>query len=101
MKKTFLILGIIFGLLLIALIAIPFLYKDKIVELTKREANKNLEATLDFRSIGLNLFENSPNFTLNIDDLTLVNKAPFAGDTLLVRANFQTTSISKASLAAK
>ena len=91
MKKAMLIFGIIFGLFLIALVAVPFIYKDKIVDIVKREANKNLEATLDFRSIDLNLFENFPNFTLNLTDLTLVNKAPFAGDTLLALDNFQTT----------
>ncbi len=78
-------------LLIITLIIVPLLFKDQIIELVKKEANKNINATLDFREIGLDLFSNFPNFTLKIKDLSIINHEPFAGDTLAGINSFETT----------
>ena len=91
MKKFFIIFGIIVVFLLIALITIPLIFKPQLVELVKKEANKNINATLNFERIGLNLFQNFPNFTLNIKQLTVTNKTPFEGDTLVQISSFKTT----------
>jgi len=91
MKKIFLIAGIVLGLLLIGLILLPIFYKDKIVALVKKEANENLNAKLEFADLGLNLLRNFPDFTLNLKNLTVVNNPPFAGDTLISLANFETS----------
>ncbi len=40
--------GITFLLLLILVIAAPFLFKDKLVQLVKDEANSSLNAKVDF-----------------------------------------------------
>jgi hypothetical protein len=90
-KKILIIAAAVVGLLLIALILIPIFYKDKIVELVKKEANKQLNAKLEFEDIGLSLFRNFPDFTLSIKNLTIINNPPFAGDTLIALANFATT----------
>ncbi|UCE06052.1 MAG: hypothetical protein JSW07_21095, partial [bacterium] len=91
MKKFFTIFGIIVVFLLIALITIPLIFKSQLIELVKKEANKNINATLNFEGIGLNLFQNFPNFTLNIKQLTVTNKAPFERDTLVQISSFKTT----------
>jgi hypothetical protein len=91
MKKILIILGAALALILIVLILIPVFYKDKIVELVKTEANKNLNAKLEFADLGLSLLKNFPNATLAIDKLVIINNPPFAGDTLVALENFTTT----------
>ncbi|NUM68873.1 AsmA family protein, partial [candidate division KSB1 bacterium] len=91
MKKLLLIAGLALAVVVLALIAIPIFFKDDIVALIKREANKNLNATLEFEDLGLNLFQNFPALTVNLEKLSLVNRAPFAGDTLVALKNFETS----------
>jgi len=82
-RKTYVIIFGIIVFLIIALIALPFVFKSKIVETLKLEVNKSLNATVDFNeNIGLNLFTNFPNLHLKIRDVSVANKAPFLGDTL-------------------
>ena len=82
MKKTIKIIGIIVVIFIALLIILPFFFKGQIADLVKKEANKNINATLDFKDVGLNLFSHFPNLSLSLDGLTIVNKAPFEGDTL-------------------
>jgi len=91
MKKPLIILGAALSALLIALILIPIFYKDKIVELVKTEANKNLNARLEFDDLSLSLLKNFPNVTLEIEKLVMINNPPFAGDTLVALEKFATT----------
>jgi hypothetical protein len=90
-KKILIIAAAIAGLVLIALILIPIFYKDKVMALIKKEANKQLNAKLEFEDLGLSLFRNFPDFTLSIKNLTIINNPPFAGDTLVALSNFATT----------
>jgi len=87
--KALKIIGIVIVVLVILMIAIPLLFTNQIAGIVKTEANKRLNATLNFESVGLNLFENFPNLTLNIDDLSIINKEPFQGDTLLRMDQFE------------
>lgn len=91
MKKLLLIAGLALAVVVLALLAIPVFFKGDIVALIKREANKNLNATLEFEDLGLNLFQNFPALTVNLEKLSLVNHAPFAGDTLVALKNFETS----------
>ncbi|WP_299016495.1 AsmA-like C-terminal region-containing protein [uncultured Polaribacter sp.] len=69
-------------LLVIGLVSIPFLFKDKIVAMIKSTANNNINATLSFKETDLSLFRDFPNASLRINDIAIINKAPFLGDTL-------------------
>ena len=84
-------MGIVAFLFLTAMIVVPLVFKPQLVALIKKEANKEINATLDFESIGLNLFTNFPNVSLNINHLTLINKSPFKGDTLAHISTFKST----------
>jgi hypothetical protein len=44
--------------------------------------NDKVDATVSFTEADLSLFANFPN-TVNIQNLAIINKAPFAGDTLI------------------
>lgn len=89
MKKLIKIILAIIILLIAAMIIIPFFFKGEIAGLIKDQANKNLNAVINFDDIGLNMFQNFPDFTLSINNLSIVNKAPFEGDTLLSASSFE------------
>ncbi|AUC84199.1 AsmA family protein [Polaribacter sp. ALD11] len=72
----------IFLVLLIALISIPFLFKDKIVAMVSKTINNNINATVTFKETDLSLLRNFPLASLKVKDILVINKAPFLGDTL-------------------
>ena len=82
MKKIFKILGIIVLVILLAMVVLPFAFKGKIVETIKREANKSLNATLDFDGISLSLFRNFPDLSVGLKDLSVIGVGDFEQDTL-------------------
>lgn len=91
MKKFLIIAGIVIILFLAVLIIVPIAFKGQVVKLVKEEANKNITATLDFNDIGLSLIKHFPSMTLTVDQLIVLNKEPFAGDTLASLDEFQAT----------
>ncbi|MEJ2616522.1 MAG: AsmA family protein, partial [Ignavibacteriaceae bacterium] len=91
MKKFLKIIGIIFAVIIILMIVLPLFFKGEIEDIVKTEINKKINATLNFSGVGLNMFEHFPDFTLSIDNISVVNKAPFKGDTLLSANSFSTT----------
>ncbi|NTW23731.1 MAG: AsmA family protein [Lentimicrobium sp.] len=82
MKKTAKVSAIVLLAVVLALVAAPFIFKGKIIEAVKREANKSLNAKLDFEGVSLSLFRSFPDFSLRLDKLTLVGIDEFAKDTL-------------------
>ncbi|MBI3235023.1 MAG: AsmA family protein, partial [Bacteroidetes bacterium] len=92
MKKIIKWIFILVFLLLITIVALPFVFKGKIVELVKTEANKKLNATLYFdNDISLGLFKSFPNFNITVNNLSLANKGKFQGDTLISAKEFSAT----------
>ncbi len=83
MKKALTIAGIVVVVLIVAMIAIPFLFKDKIKTAVLNAANEKLNATVDIKDFGLNLFSNFPNATLSLNDASVVGVGDFQKDTLL------------------
>jgi len=82
MKTLFKILGIVIIILIAAVLLLPVIFKGKITELAKKEINNNLNAKVDFTGINLSLIKSFPNFNLGIDNLSVVGKELFEGDTL-------------------
>lgn len=82
MKLTLKILGILFVLILALMIVIPYFFRDRIVEKVKEEINNNLNAQVDFTGFNLSLFRSFPDFNFRLSGLSVINNAPFAGDTL-------------------
>jgi hypothetical protein len=74
--------GITLLVLIVFLIAAPFLFKDKIVSIVKEQANKNLNAKVDFGDFDLSLFSSFPDFRFRINDVRVVGINEFEGDTL-------------------
>ena len=74
--------SIIALLLIIAVVSIPILFKDKIVVMVTNTINNNINATVTFKDADLSLLKNFPLISLTVNDLAVANKAPFVGDTL-------------------
>ena len=83
LKKILKISGIVLLVLIIALISIPFIFKDKIQQMVVTSINQNLDATVAFEDVDLSLLKSFPKANVTINKLSIINKAPFAGDTLL------------------
>lgn len=83
MKKIYKIaLGII-AFFLVLLVSLPLLFQDKVMNLVKTTINNNVNAKVDFSDSNLSLIRNFPNATVQLYDLTVINNAPFEGDTLV------------------
>lgn len=89
MKKAFKIIGIVFLLLIVGLIAAPFLFKDKLIAIVKEEANKNLNAKVDFGAFDLTIIKSFPNFTFSIDKVSVIGINEFDKDTLVSLGNLE------------
>lgn len=83
MKKLFKFIAIFIVILLVILISVPFIFKGKIVAMVKEETNKSINAKVDFGDFDLSLIRNFPNFSLRVNNLSVINIAPFEGDTLI------------------
>src|SRR5690554_1173991 len=82
MKKALKIFGIIIGVLVLLLIAAPFLFKGSLEKMLKRTINENLNATVEWQELDLSLFSSFPDASLTLNNFSVTNKAPFLGDTL-------------------
>ena len=83
LKKVLKWSGISMLILLISLALLPFLFKDKIKSKIIESINKNVNATVALEDVRLNLFKSFPRATVTLDKISVINKAPFQGDTLV------------------
>ena len=82
-KKILKIVGIVLLLLIIAAFAIPYLFEDQIKAKIAKSINENLDAKVAFVDADLSLFKGFPQANVSITKLSVLNKAPFLGDTLV------------------
>ena len=82
-KKIALIFGGLLLLLTGSLFAIPYFFKDQIKTKIAQAINDKVDANVSFKDADLSLFKSFPNATVTLDSLVIINKAPFAGDTLV------------------
>jgi hypothetical protein len=82
-KKIFIIVGIFILLLLGTLFAAPYLFKEQIKTKIVQSVNENIDATISFDKVDLSFLKNFPKASITIEKLLIINKAPFAGDTLV------------------
>lgn len=82
-KKILKWTGITLLVLVILLAVTPFIFKDKIKSMIAKAINEQVDATVAFEDVSLSLFKSFPQANVTIDKLSIINKAPFAGDTLV------------------
>jgi vacuolar-type H+-ATPase subunit H len=91
MKIFIKFIGFLLLVLAVAIVAIPYFYRDQIAEIVKEEINKNVNATVDFGDFNLSLLRSFPHFNFQLQDLSVINKTPFEGDTLAYIPEFGLT----------
>lgn len=82
-KKILKITGIIILLLVLSLFAIPIFFQGAIKAKIAQAINEKVDAKVSFADADLSLFKSFPQANVTIDKLLIINKAPFAGDTLV------------------
>jgi hypothetical protein len=94
MKKFLKISGITIGVLLLAMLILPFLFKDKIKGIIDKQISKNINGKVWYNSesFSLSLFSHFPNLTVSLKDIGLMsNVEEFKGDTLFTTKEFSLT----------
>ncbi len=94
MKKFLKISGISIGVLLLAMLILPFLFKDKIKGIIDEQIKKNINGNVWYNaeSFSLSFFSHFPNLSVSINDIGLMsNVKEFKGDTLFAAKEFSLT----------
>lgn len=74
--------GISLLIIIVLLIASPFIFKDKIVSIVKEQANNNLNAKVDFGDFDLSILSSFPDFRFKINNVSVIGINEFKDDTL-------------------
>lgn len=82
-KKILKIVGIVLLFLVVAAFAVPYLFEDQIKAKIAKAINENVDAKVAFADADLSLFRSFPRANVSIEKLSIINKAPFEGDTLV------------------
>lgn len=93
MKKFFIILFTIIGLLLIAMAVAPVFFKDDIQKALDEQVSNNLNAKIYYSTddFSLSLFRSFPNLSVAIRNFGVVGVDKFESDTLLAVKTFDIT----------
>src|SRR5690606_32886860 len=83
MKKILKISTITIAVIVVLLLIAPFLFQGKIIKIVKQTVNENINAKFDFADANISLLRNFPNVSVGIDQMSIINNAPFEGDTLV------------------
>lgn len=81
-KKVLIGFVLFFALLIGALVASTFIFKDEINELVKQQINNELNATVDYKDYDLSILRSFPDFKFSLNDLIVIGQGAFEGDTL-------------------
>ncbi|MBQ4914052.1 AsmA-like C-terminal region-containing protein [Maribacter sp. MMG018] len=81
-KKILKIAGVLLLLVIGVLVAIPFFLEAKIGDILKNNVNNSVNADFDFSEASLSLIRSFPNAEVRLQDVSMINKQPFEGDTL-------------------
>lgn len=74
--------GGLVALLLLLLLAVPFLFRDRIEARVAAGIHESVNAQVAWERVGISLLRTFPNPSLRLDGLTVTGREPFEGDTL-------------------
>lgn len=85
MKKTIFVVLAIFAVLLVTLIAVPFIFKDKILARIDKEiaGAVNAQVYYDYDNISLSIFRSFPSVSATLEEFGVRGNPPFQNDTLV------------------
>ncbi len=83
MKKILRILAILFIVIIAALIIIPMIYKDELLEKTRKTLSEELDADVQFEDFGVGLFSSFPDLRISLEKLYVSGSGDYKSDTLV------------------
>lgn len=83
LKKILLIIGVLILLLVIAAIATPLLFSDKLKDLARQEMNNQLKAKSGFEDVSVSFFRHFPKISVGLQKLYITGPDQFTADTLV------------------
>ncbi|MBN1926866.1 MAG: AsmA family protein [Prolixibacteraceae bacterium] len=83
MKKLAIIFLFSFALLLVAIIAIPLIFKNDIQDIVLAKANETIDATIAYDRLSVSMFRSFPDVEATFKNVSLTGKNEFEGDTLV------------------
>lgn len=89
-RRIFKWTGITLLLVIVLLVLAPFIFKDKIVAIVKEQANKNLNAKVDFGDFDLSIISSFPDFRFKINRVSVIGINEFENDTLAYISELKT-----------
>lgn len=91
MNKFLKITGITLLILIVLLIALPFVFQSQIKGIVKNFINQNLNAHVEFSDVSLSLFRSFPQAHVEVSDLVITNFKPFEDETFATATNINFT----------
>ena len=91
MKKIVKYIGFTVLAILVLLIVIPIFFKDKVLKVVTDVAGNYVDADISIGNLDLSLLSNFPRATVVLDDVSVVGRKEFKGDTLAAFDNFELT----------
>ena len=77
------------GALLLLLVVLPFLFRDRIAGRARTEIAQSVNAQVRWTGVGLSLLRDFPDVTLRLDGLSVTGVERFRGDTLVAMRQFR------------
>ncbi|MDB9983961.1 AsmA family protein [bacterium] len=97
MKKIFKALGILVLVVIVLLVALPFLFKGKIAEIIQQQMDEQLNATVELADLDLSLISTFPDFKLELKGIKVTGKGQYEGVALadigLIETNLDLMSV--------
>jgi len=90
-KRVFLGFAIFLVVVLAAAIVLPIIFRDQIEAAIKEEVSKNLLADVDWGKWSFSVLRSFPNLSARVDDVRVINRAPFEGVELANIGRFSVT----------
>ena len=82
-KKVLKISGVILLVLIALAFITPYLFKNQIITLVKKEVNRKIHAKVDFKDVDISFFRHFPKVALGLDSFKIIGNGVFSTDTLI------------------
>ncbi len=79
MRRVLLAVGVLLALFVVALFVLPIVLKDEVVGLVRAELNRRVDADITLGDASLSLVRAFPDLRLDVTDLVVTGREPFAG----------------------
>ena len=89
LRKPIIGIAAAIGVVVLVLALLPYLFRGRIAAIARTEIAASVNADVRWSGVDISLLRNFPNVTLRLNDLSVVNTAPFAGDTLVAMREFR------------